>query len=278
MIKNLFAICILLTGMSAMAEEVPIAITPLQRISTDDKTLHEGDVVEFKDVKTNEEITGIIEELKPNGFYGEQATLYISNFKYKHSDKPILGSVYLIGGEHKRYQDLTNYGIAPVSVFIRGGEVILKPEKTKLIVFFSDYINSETTPIKIKPAQKISTCFDEIEIGDKINFITAKDVYKNGKLYIEKDTKVEGIVDYVSDNGWASDNAQIDFKTFKTTDVDGKTVTITSPMSINGFEILKYKSNRPAQFFNYCGVVFRGKEVEINPNKDNIEFNIWLNK
>ncbi len=275
MLKRLLLICILLTGIS-YAEEVPITITPVKKISTADKTLQEGSIVEFKNVKNNEIITGMIKELTPNGFAGEQATLLISNFKYQNSDKKLNGEVYIKGGEHKKYQDLADGGIVPVVGIIRGGEVVLKPEKTKITVFFSDYINSENTPIKIKPAQKISTCYDEIEVGDKIKFSTVKDVYKNGKLYIKKDTPIYGTVDYVSENGWSYDNAQIDLKKFKTKTVDGKIINITSPLSINGFDIMKYKGKRIAQFFNYCGVVFRGKEVEIIPQKDNIEFNLWL--
>lgn len=275
MLKRLLLICILLTSIS-YAEEVPITITPVKKISTADKTLQEGSIVEFKNVKNNEIITGMIKELTPNGFAGEQATLLISDFKYQNSDKKLNGEVYIKGGEHKKYQDLADGGIVPVVGIIRGGEVVLKPEKTKITVFFSDYINSENTPIKIKPAQKISTCYDEIEVGDKIKFSTVKDVYKNGKLYIKKDTPIYGTVDYVSENGWSYDNAQIDLKKFKTKIVDGKIINITSPLSINGFDIMKYKGKRIAQFFNYCGVVFRGKEVEIIPQKDNIEFNLWL--
>lgn len=275
MLKRLLLICILLTGIS-YAEEVPITITPVKKISTADKTLQEGSIIEFKNVKNNEIITGMIKELTPNGFAGEQATLLISDFKYQNSDKKLNGEVYIKGGEHKKYQDLADGGIVPVVGIIRGGEVVLKPEKTKITVFFSDYINSENTPIKIKPAQKISTCYDEIEVGDKIKFSTVKDVYKNGKLYIKKDTPIYGTVDYVSENGWSYDNAQIDLKKFKTKIVDGKIINITSPLSINGFDIMKYKGKRIAQFFNYCGVVFRGKEVEIIPQKDNIEFNLWL--
>ncbi len=275
MLKRLLLICILLTSIS-YAEEVPITITPVKKISTADKTLQEGSIVEFKNVKNNEIITGMIKELTPNGFAGEQATLLISDFKYQNSDKKLNGEVYIKGGEHKKYQDLADGGIVPVVGIIRGGEVVLKPEKTKITVFFSDYINSENTPIKIKPAQKISTCYDEIEVGDKIKFSTVKDVYKNGKLYIKKDTPIYGTVDYVSENGWSYDNAQIDLKKFKTKTVDGKIINITSPLSINGFDIMKYKGKRIAQFFNYCGVVFRGKEVEIIPQKDNIEFNLWL--
>ena len=276
MIKKLILISLLMIGISSYAEEIPVTITPVNKISTGDKHLKEGNTVEFTDTATGEGITGVIKELTPNGFAGEPASILINNFKYKNSDKILNGQIYVKGGEHKKYQTLADNGIVPATVIIRGGEVILKPDKTKLTIFFSDYINSEDTPVKITPAQKISTCYDEIEVGDKIKFKTAKDVYKNGKLYIKKGTPVYGTVDYVSDNGWAYDNAQIDLKKFQTKTADGKVVVIENPLSINGFEILKFKSNRIAQFFNYCGVAFRGKEIEINPEKEQIEFNIWL--
>lgn len=277
MIKKLILICLLMMGISSFAEEVPVTVTPVQKISTADKHLMEGDTLVFKNINTNEIITGVVKELTPNGFEGQQATLLIDNFKYKNSDKTLNGNVYIKGGEHKKHQEFANSSsIGATTYFIRGGEVILKPDKTKLVVFFSDYINSEDTPVKIKPAQHITTCYDEIEVGDKIKFTTIKDVYKNGKLYIKKDTPIFGIVDYVNENGWSYDNAQIDIRYFKTKTVDGNMITIESPVSINGFEILKYKGNRPAQFFNYCGVAFRGKEVEIKPEKDKIQFNIWI--
>lgn len=279
MIKKIITACILLTGIASFAEEVPVTITPLTKITTADKNLKEGDYVEFKDVNSGEIITGMIKELTPNGFEGQQASLYIDSFRYKNSDKILNGNIYIKGSEHKKHQEFANNsGLGFTTEYIRGGEVILKPEKTQLIVFFSDFINSEETPIKIKPAQKISTCYDEIEVGDKIKFSVVKDVYKNGKLYIKKGTPIYGVVDYVSDNGWAYDNAQIDFKEFRLKNIDGKVIETTSPVSINGFDILKYKGKRAAQFFNYCGVAFRGKEVEILPEKDNLEFNIWIDK
>ena len=276
MLKKLLLICVLLTGLSSLAEEVPVTITPLQKVSTADKNLHEGDYIDFKDIKTGDIITGVIKELTPNGFAGEQASLFINNFKYKTSGKKLNGQIYIKGGEHAKYQALANNGLVPATYFIRGGEVILKPGKTELVVFFSDIINSEDTPVKIRPAQKIATCHDEIEVGDKIRFETIKDISKNGRLYIKKGTPVYGLVDYVSENGWAYDNAQIDFKTFYTKDINGRKITIYSPVVINGFDILQYKGNKFAQFFNYCGVAFRGKEVEIIPSKDNIKFNIWV--
>lgn len=277
MLRNfLLVLCLVFCSLPVFSEEIHITITPLSKIATNDKNLKEGDIVYFKDINTGEEISGLIRRLTPNGFAGEQAAILISNFKYKNTDKVLRGQIYLKGGEHKKYQDMANAGFAPVNAIIRGGEVILKPEKTRLTIFFDDYINSEDTPIKIRAAQKISTCYDEIEVGDSIRFVVARDVNKNGKLYIKKGTPIDAIVDFVSDNGWNYDNAQIDFKQFKTKSVNGDKVIINSPLSIDGFEILKYKNNRVAQFFNYCGVVFRGKEVDIEPQKESIEFNIWL--
>lgn len=276
MIKRLLLICLLLTGISSIAEEVPVTITPVKKITTADKNLHEGDYVEFKNVKTGDIITGIIKELTPNGFAGEQASILINNFQDKATGKKFNGQIYIKGGEHLKYQELANNGILPATYIIRGGEVILTPEKSQLVVFFNDFINSEDTPVKITPAQKISTCHDETEVGDKIKFKITKDIYKNGKLYIKKDTPIYGLVDYVSENGWSYDNAQMDFKKFYTKNTNGKKITIDSPLSINSFDIIQYKGNKFAQFFNYCGVAFRGKEVEIIPTKDEIEFNIWL--
>lgn len=144
------------------------------------------------------------------------------------------------------------------------------------ILFIGTSAFCEENELFITPAQAISTCYDEIELGDYIKFTTAKNFYKNGKIYIKKDTPVIGKVDYVNENSWNFDNAQIDFKYFQTTDINGKTLNIESPLSINGFEIIKYKGKRIAQFFNYCGLAFRGKEIEILPDKDKIEFKILV--
>ncbi len=276
LIKKLILLSVLLIGISAYAEDIAVTMTPVKKISTADKHLKEGDSVLFKEISSGKIIIGEIKELSPNGFNGQEATIEIGNFKYKDSNKILNGTVSLKGNEHTRYQNLAEFGLVPVVDFIRGGEVVLLPNKSEITLFYSDFISSEDKPVKIKPAQKISTCFDEIEVGDNVKFVASKDVYKNKKLYIKKGTPVIGKVDYVSENGWAYDNAQIEFKNFKTKNVDGKLITISSPLTIDGFEILKFKGNRTAQFFNYCGVLFKGKEVEIIPEKDDIEFNIWL--
>ena len=194
MLKRLILICILLTGISS-AEEVPVTITPLNKITTADKNLQAGTTVEFKDVATGELVTGLVKEITPNGFAGEQASILINNFKYKNSDKILNGEIFIKGGEHKKYQEMAETGAVPVIGIIRGGEVVLKPEKTKLTLFFSDYINSEDTPVQIKPAQTISTCYDEIEVGDKIKFISVKDISKKEDYFIiDEDYQVKTVI------------------------------------------------------------------------------------
>lgn len=131
-------------------------------------------------------------------------------------------------------------------------------------------------PVKLLPAQKIATTHDEIETGDSIKFVTANDVYKNDKLYIKAGTPVIGIVDYIDENCWCGDNAEIQLKQFKTTDINGKTVNIASKIAINGFEELKYQYPKIKRFWNYLTVPARGKEVDITPQQDKSTWTIWL--
>ena len=258
------------------AEDRIITITPTEKISTANKNLLEGDIVGFKDVDSKKELKGTIRKITPNGFMGKQASLIIDNIHYINSNDNYSAKIYINGNEHETYQDLADIGIAPTFEFIRGGEVILTPEKTKLTTILNNN-NKKDIPIKIAAEQRISTAHNEIEINDKLKFKVVDDVYKNNKLYIKKNSTIYGIVDYITENGWAYDNAEIDIKCFKVKTIDNKIITINYPIKINGFEILKYKGKRFVQFFNYIGVNFRGKEIDIIPKQDKITFTLWLN-
>ncbi len=145
------------------------------------------------------------------------------------------------------------------------------------ILFFSwqAVFAAEKTPIKIVPAENISTCYDEIQIGDKLLFNVKNDVYVNNKLLFKKGTNVIGDVNFFDENGWGYDNAEITINKFHLRNVNGKIVTINSQIKINGFELLKTKNARVAQFFNYIGIIFRGKEIDIKYGVDSPEFVIW---
>lgn len=130
---------------------------------------------------------------------------------------------------------------------------------------------AEKTPVRIAPAQIISTHHDEVEVGDWIKFSTVNDVYVNEKLYIKKDTPILGAVDFFQPNGWAGDNAEIKFKKFVTTDVSGKKVNIVSPVEIKG----NAKANDIKQYVAWVlSTIIRGSEIYIEP--DTKSFNIFI--
>lgn len=135
----------------------------------------------------------------------------------------------------------------------------------------------EKIPIKIAPIEPISTTFDQTEVGDSYPFRVLEDVYKNKKLFIKKGTTMYGTVDYVKENGWFGDNAEVEFRVFRVRNASGKLTTFSSELSLTGFNTLKWYNPKWKRFFNYCSLIFRGNEVDINPATSNPEFNIWYN-
>jgi hypothetical protein len=212
--------------------------------------------------------------LTSNGFAGEQATIYINNFRYKDSGEGLSGELYIKGSEHLKYQEFSNYFGA--SAWVRGGEVIILPEQSKFTLLMKKGDFKEEIPVLVQPAERVSTCNDELEVDDNIKFKVVKDVYRNQKLYIKKGAVLLAEVDNISENGWCFDNAEIFLKNFRVRDINGKIVSIEGTQIINGFEILKNKGNRLAQLFNYCGVLFRGKEIDIIPSQDDFYITLWL--
>lgn len=144
-----------------------------------------------------------------------------------------------------------------------------------LLIVGSSVLASEQIPVRIVPAEPISTVHDEVQLGDNIMFNVQNDVYLNDKLIFTKDALVFGTVDKIEDNGWANDNAEIRVEKFKLRNAKNEIVTIKSSVKIDGFELLKTKENRFAQFFNYIGVIFRGKEIDIKYPKEMPIFTIW---
>ena len=159
---------------------------------------------------------------------------------------------------------------------------------------------AEKIPVKIAPIQVISTNHDEVEIGDGINFEVVNDVYVNDNLYIKKGTTVKGVVDFFHPNGWGGDSADIVFKTFYTTDVTNKKITISYPLEVNGRtemtnSIRSVSDDRITkvtpqiiphyfpflrlpcigwEYLNYLGFVVRGAEINVEP--DTQIYNIFI--
>lgn len=139
---------------------------------------------------------------------------------------------------------------------------------------------AEKISVKIGPAQVISTHHDDTQVGDWINFETLNDIYVNNKLYIPKGKKVIGVVDYVHENGWLADSADITFKEFITSDVNNKKVVIPYTLKIKGNV---YVEGEKREFISYAayaiswlGFFLRGPEILIEP--DTLTFNIFIER
>lgn len=265
--KKIFIILFLLLFIIKV-EASPIIVTPVEEISTSTKNFQLGNSYGFRNIKTNEIYQGKVIYYRPNGMLGQEAQIEISNFT-DSTKKDISGKITIIPDNHKKFQEFMNYFSMAAFNFVRGSEILLKPDIHQFVL---DNDNSKKAIIPIRPAQEISTCYDELEISDVIEFTVIENVYKNGALYIKSETPIFGIIDSIDENGWCADNAKIYFKEFKLKDAKNNKITLWADLTIDGFEILKYKSEKSKQFFNYIPTFIRGKEVDIKATDTEIKF------
>lgn len=268
--KKLLLTLLLLFFTVSISYAEDIRITPVKTIKTTTKYFKLGNRYQFRNIKNGDIYTGTVVLYRPNGFVGQPAQIEINNFTDKNN-KTVFGKITVIPLNHKKYQEYANYFTSSGFTFVRGSEIILIPDVHVFLLSetekpFKGYV------VHIKPTQSVSTTHDEIETGDKLKFITTEDVYKDGKLFIKKGTDIIGEVANLDENCWCADNAVITLKKFRFVTENNKSVTFNSYLEINGFENLKYKSKRFAQFFNYMTTFVRGKEVDIKNYDTNIDF------
>lgn len=131
---------------------------------------------------------------------------------------------------------------------------------------------AEKIPVRITPTQIISTHHDEVVLNDWIEFETVSDVYKDKKLYIKEGTPVIGVVDFVHENGFENDLAEIKFQTFYVKDVNNNKITISYPLTLNQRVVVKDNFKKLVKL-NITSF-FRGSEIFIEP--DTKVFNIFI--
>ena len=267
--KKYFIILAILASINALDANA-ITITPVEEISTSKKSFQLGNCYNFKNIENNMIYTGSVVYYRPNGMLGEEAQIEIANF-IDENGKYIPGKITIIPDNHKNFQEFMNYFTMSVFSFVRGSEISLKPDIHKFVISNTDSKEARTI-IPIKPNEPISTCYDDLEYSDVVEFLVTDNVYRQGKLYIKSGTKIYGTIDSIDANGWCLDNAAIHFKEFRTKDVNNKIVNLKSDLTIDGFEILKFKSCRWKQFFNYIPTFIRGKEVDIKTEDVDVKF------
>jgi len=124
---------------------------------------------------------------------------------------------------------------------------------------------AQKIPIRITPAQIISTNHDEVEVGDWIKFSTINDVFIDDKLYVKAGSDIWGLVDFYQPNGWVQDNAEIGIKTFETRDANNNKVVIDFPISLT--QNLMCKGNLKELAKYEIKTVIRGSELYIEPDE-----------
>ena len=148
-----------------------------------------------------------------------------------------------------------------------------------LLLFFFILISSqcvfaEKIPVKITPAQIISTHNDEIQVGDWIKFKIANDIYANDKVYLKKGTPIYGFVDFFHPNGWLRDSAEIKFEKFKTIDSSNQKIEILYPFVMNEKLV---KSQDIKQICAQAVVtIIRGHELYVEPETQT--YNIFITR
>lgn len=164
-----------------------------------------------------------------------------------------------------------------------------------LILIFSTPAFAEKIPVKLTPSQVISTKIDSIEVGDAIAFKVVNDVYVGEKIYLKSGTPAYGIVDFLHNNGWAGDQAEIKFKEFITKNVHGEKVIIDYPVTFNGnsegpnlvrtgvsgvlvntASVLTSSSHFLVHYASNVFCVFRGAEIHVEPNS--LSFNVFMER
>lgn len=267
MLKKWF---LLFVSYTVMVSANAVTVTPVEEISTSKKSFQMGNSYKFRDINSEELYTASVVYYRPNGMLGQEAQIEIANF-IDSSGKFIPGRITIIPDNHENFQEFMNYFQLSVFVFVRGSEICLKPDLHKFEIG-NTFERNHKLVINIAPKHEISTCFDELEYNDVLEFRVVNDVYKNGKLYIKSGADIFGVIDSINDNGWCADNASLYLKKFITYTTSNEKVTLNTDLTIDGFELLKYKAGRLKQFFNYLSTYIRGKEIDIKMSDTDVNF------
>ncbi len=139
----LIILALILSANITFADNILVKVTPTQTISTAKKnSLTEGDTVNFrviqdtKILKQDDIVTGIVTSIENNGFAGKEAQVVIENFKC--NGKSLDGEIYLHGNVHKKLNDFVDGTISEFTMWMRGGEVIVKPNEQEFLLYIKD--------------------------------------------------------------------------------------------------------------------------------------------
>lgn len=135
-------------------------------------------------------------------------------------------------------------------------------------------VSANELQLVISPVQVISTNSEDLEVGDKIKFLAVKDVYLNNKIYISKDSEICGTIDFIHNNGWMGDKAEILVNEFYVRTNEDKNIMIKYPLKISASS--KDCKHLKDYFKHYVLGSIRGPEIFIEP--DTKIYNIFIER
>ena len=165
------------------------------------------------------------------------------------------------------FPGLQYYGVSSPVVETRtlqGGTTLLRRE-TKLMEGKLMFMGGDL-PIKLQPAEVISTANPLLKAGDTVNFIVAEDVFHDKNLVVKKGTKVTGLILSLVENTYHGAPAEITIGQFEIKE-NNRTYNIKGVIEKKGSTHEKAINNwsyiiGPAVFW------IRGGETKLTPEKD----------
>ncbi len=102
-----------------------ILVTPIEKITTANNSVNEGDYIDFKVLGSDKKLRGLIVKYQENGFGGIEAILVVDQFRAINSDDKYEGTIAINGNQHNQIMEF----FASWAIYIRGGEVTILPDK-----------------------------------------------------------------------------------------------------------------------------------------------------
>ena len=109
----------------AFAKKELVNITPVEKITTANDKVMEGDYVNFKIVNTDKILRGLVVKYEPNGMLGKEAILVIDQFYDTQSGEKYTGTLALNGSQHNEVMEYLTW----FDLWAHGGEVTILPDK-----------------------------------------------------------------------------------------------------------------------------------------------------
>lgn len=92
------------------------------------------------------------------------------------------------------------------------------------------------------------------KVGDKVYFKVSQDVYKNGKLFIKKDTDSEAVLENISKQAMGGDPEEIEIGSFSTRDAGGNLINLTGSVRKQGANRATWV--KPIVYTGYASIPF----------------------